>query len=78
MYHAKLNPKSTRRNVCGMYIPNCGGVMRGPKPQGLSAGLTFHGDPPVSRSPPARHPGISTGEQSLQTRPDQTAYHDPR
>ena len=78
MYHAKLNPKSNRRNVCGMYIPNCDGVMRGLKPQGLSAGLTFHGDPPMSRMHPARHSGISTGEQSLQTRPDQTAYHDPR
>ena len=71
MNHARLNPKSNRRNVCGMYIPNCADVMRGPKPQGLSAGPTFHGDPPMSRMPPAR-PGNLHRRAKLadQTRPN--------
>ena len=70
MYHAKLNPKSTRRNVCGMYIPNCAGVMRGPKPQGLSAGLTFRrppGEPLASGAAPGNlHRRAKLADQTKQ------------
>ena len=56
-----------------MYIPNCAGVMRGPKPQGLSAGLTFQGTPRGAEC--IRRGTRESPPESKACRPHQTKQH---